>query len=297
VDCSLPAIAERASASERGVRILCDYLVTLGFLTKPNGSYGLAPDAALFLDRSSPASLATTARHLAHDSMIASFRDMAALVRAGGASGSGTLAPDDPLWVEFARWMAPLFRSQAEMMAPLLTESGRAATVLDVAAGHGLFGIAVARHNPAAQIVAVDWAPVLEVARANAEEFGVADRYRTIPGSVFDVDLGTGYDVVLLPNFLHHFDAPTNVALLRKLRAAMTDGGLIATVEFVPNDDRVTPPVAATFSLTMLGTTPAGDAYTFSEIDRMFRDAGFGDSRQLPLPGTPQRLILTRYGA
>jgi hypothetical protein len=126
------AIAERASASERGVRILCDYLVTLGFLTKPNGSYGLAPDAALFLDRSSPASLATTARHLAHDSMIASFRDMAALVRAGGASGSGTLAPDDPLWVEFARWMAPLFRSQAEMMAPLLTESGRAATVLDV---------------------------------------------------------------------------------------------------------------------------------------------------------------------
>ena len=290
------AIAERAGASERGVRILCDYLVTLGFLTKSPSGYGLSPDAALFLDRRSPVCLGTGSRHLAHDTMIASFRDVAGLVRAGGAAGSGTLAPDDPLWVEFAKWMAPLFRTQAKMLAPLVSRPGRADTVLDVAAGHGLFGLYVAKHNPEARIVAVDWAPVLEVARANAEAFGVADRYRTIPGSVFDVDLGTGYNVVLLPNFLHHFDAPTNIGLLRKLRAAMTPGGLVATVEFVPNDDRITPPVAAAFALTMLGTTPAGDAYTFAELDRMFREAGFGGSRQLPLPATPQRLILTKNG-
>src|SRR6185369_2508977 len=96
-------------------------------------------------------------------------------------------------------------------------------------------------------------------------------RFETIPGSAFTADFGSGYDLVLLTNFLHHFDVPTNEALLRKVHAALKPGGRAVTLEFVPNEDRVSPPVAAEFSLMMLGNTPAGDAYTFSELDRMFR--------------------------
>ena len=95
-------------------------------------------------------------------------------------------------------------------------------------------------------------------------------------------------------DFLHHFDPPIKVRLLRRVRAAMHPGGLVATIEFVPNDDRVSPPLAAAFSLTMLGSTPAGDAYPFREIERMFADAGFGESRVHPLDPTPQQLVLTR---
>jgi SAM-dependent methyltransferase len=224
---------------------------------------------------------------------MAPFADMSGLVRRGGAPDRGTLEPDDPIWVEFARSMAPMVAMQAKMIAPLVTVPGRAAQVLDIAAGHGLFGIEIARHNPAAQIVAVDWATVLDVARENAVAAGVAGRYRTIPGSAFDVDFGSGFDLVLLPNFLHHFDPATNVRLLRRVRAAMTPSGRVATVEFVPNPDRISPPGTAAFSLTMLGSTPEGDAYTFAELDRMFREAGFGESRLHVLEPTPQQLILT----
>ena len=35
--------------------------------------------------------------------------------------------------------------------------------VLDIAAGHGLFGITIAQRTPQAQIVAVDWAGVLKL--------------------------------------------------------------------------------------------------------------------------------------
>src|SRR6202035_4159123 len=125
---------------------------------------------------------------------------------------------------------------------------------------HGLFGIAIARHNPKAQVVGVDWKNVLEVALENARAASVMDRYSTIPGSAFDVNFGTGYDLVLLPNFLPHFDPPTNVGLLKKIRAAMNPGGQVATVEFVPNDDRVSPLAAVAFSLTMLVHTDGGDA-------------------------------------
>jgi len=65
----------------------------------------------------------------------------------------------------------------------------------------------------------------------------------------------------------------------------------VATVEFVPNDDRISPPMAASFSLMMLGSTEGGDAYTFKELDAMFRDAGFGESTAQELG--PETLILT----
>jgi ubiquinone/menaquinone biosynthesis C-methylase UbiE len=163
--------------------------------------------------------------------------------------------------------------------------------VLDIAAGHGLFGIGVATQNPDAQIVAVDWAPVLEVASANARKAGVANRYETLAGSAFDVDYGGPYDVVLLTNFLHHFDPPTCVALLTKVRRALTPRGRAAALEFVPNDDRVSPPMVAAFAMTMLGTTASGDAYTFREYEGMYREAGFGRVTWDPIPHAPHTIV------
>ena len=81
--------------------------------------------------------------------------------------------------------------------------------------------------------------------------------------------------------------------LLKRVRAALKPGGRLATVEFVPNDDRISPPAAAAFSMMMLGSTEGGDAYTFKDLDAMFRDAGFGGSEAQPL--RPQTLILTKY--
>src|SRR5258708_4799147 len=110
----------------------------------------------------------------------------------------------------------------AEQIAGLLgAAAGKPWKVLDIAAGHGMFGITLAKHNPQAEIVAVDWAPVLEVAKSNAQAAGVAARYRTLPGSAFDVEFGTGYDIVLLTNILHHFRAAENETLLRKVNAAL----------------------------------------------------------------------------
>src|ERR1700720_637713 len=160
-------------------------------------------------------------------------------------------------------------------------------------AGHGLFGIAFAKNNPQAEIVALDWAPVLEVAKENARNAAVSDRYSTIEGSAFDVEYGSGYDLVLLTNFLHCFDMSTCEALLRKVGAALADGGRALTLEFVPNEDRISPPEAAGFSMTMLGATPSGDAYTFSELERMFSNAGFAHSEIHPLPPSIEQVVIS----
>jgi ubiquinone/menaquinone biosynthesis C-methylase UbiE len=190
--------------------------------------------------------------------------------------------------------MAPLLALPAELIAQLLdAASGQKWKVLDIAAGHGLFGVTLAKHNPNAEIVAIDWPNVLEVAKENAQAAGVADRYSVIPGSAFEVDFGNGYDLVLLTNFLHHFDLDTCERLLRKVYTALKVDGRVVALEFVPNEDRVSPPVAASFSMMMLGTTPSGDAYTFSEYDRMFRNIGFSSSELHALSPTFQQVVIS----
>ncbi len=250
----------------------------------------------MFLDRRSPAYIGIAERFLASPTLMDAYKDLAAIVRKGGEtmSAHGTMDPDHPIWIEFARSMAPMMAMPAEAIAKLAgAEKGAPWKVLDIAAGHGLFGIAIARQNPNATIVAVDWPRVLEVAREHAVSAGVASRYQVLPGSAFEVEFGEGYDIVLLTNFLHHFDQPTCETLLRKVAAALKPGGRAITFEFVPNEDRVSPPMAAAFSMVMLGTTESGDAYTFSEFDRMLRNSGFGASELHPLPPSPGQVIIS----
>jgi hypothetical protein len=294
---SASVLAKKFQATERGMRILCDYLVITGFLTKSNGQYALTPDSAIFLDRRSPAYMGTIARFITLPQITASYQNLAEIVRKGHPPerGQEVLETENLMWVEFARSMAPLQAPAAQAIAGMLdSDAGQKWKVLDIAAGHGLFGIAVAKRNRHAEIYAVDWPAVLAVASENARAAGVEARHHTIPGSAFEVDLGSGYDVILLTGFLHHFDPASIDRLLRKLHAALSPHGQVVTLEFVPNDDRVSPPDAASFSMVMLGTTPAGDAYPFSEYDRMFQKAGFSRSELRRLPDGPQSVILSR---
>jgi SAM-dependent methyltransferase len=287
------ALAERCKASPRGTRILCDYLVVIGFLQKEGDRYRLTPDSATFLDRRSPTCIASAVVFLGSSMLTERFQNLADAVRKGGRH-DGTLEPEHPIWVEFAKGMAPLMAMPAQMMARLAgAPNGTPWKVLDIAAGHGAFGITMAKHNPHAEVFAVDWANVLELAKENARKAGLDGRYHTLPGSAFEVEFGTGYDIALLTNILHHFDAAACEKLLRRAHAALKPGGRALTLEFVPHDDRVSPPQAAGFSLTMLAGTPAGDAYTFAELAQMFRNAGFASSELHAIPPAFHSVVLS----
>jgi SAM-dependent methyltransferase len=113
-----------------------------------------------------------------------------------------------------------------------------------------------------------------------------------LAGSAFDVPFGSGYDLVLLPNFLHHFDPPACEHILAKAHAALAPGGRVVIVEFVPDDDRSGPADAVRFSLVMLAGTPGGDAYTFAEYQTMLRNAGFQGATLHDLPPSPARVVI-----
>jgi len=291
------SLARQCAASERGIRILCDFLTINGVLQKEDGHYRHTPTSAAFLDPRSPHSLASVAQFLSNPAMREPSEHMAEIVRSGRTvlPGQGSVEPENPLWVQFAETMAPMMAPVAGPLAAIVLE-GHAGPmrVLDIAAGHGLFGIEIAKQNAEAHVTGLDWAPVLRVALENARKAGVADRYEMLSGSAFEVDYGGPYDAVLLTNFLHHFDKPTCVALLKKVYAVVKPGGCVATLEFVPNEDRVSPPMAAAFSMTMLLSTASGDAYTFKELSAMYEEAGFTQVTEHPVPMSPHTVVMGR---
>lgn len=289
---AVPEIATRCRASERGIAVLCDYLTVIGFLRKEQGSYSLTPDTAAFLSKRSPAYLGATAEFLANPESIRSFEHLTEIVRRGTIPPSANMVSDDnPVWVQFARAMMPMMAPAAQAIGDVLDVAGKGPLrVLDIAASHGLFGIELARRNPHVKVVAVDWAAVLDVATDNASRVGVRNQLELVPGDAFKVEFDGPFDIALITNFLHHFDRATNTAFMRKVATALKPGGRAVVLEFVPNDDRVSPPIAAAFAMTMLGGTPNGTTYTLRDLENIARDAGFTSVAAHAAP--PQTIVV-----
>jgi SAM-dependent methyltransferase len=272
---TIRALAAAVHASERGLGALCDYLAVQGHLVKRGIRYSLSLNARLYLTATSPAYLGSAVKFLAGDATVAAFCRLRETVERGAGSA-------DLDWVDYARSMAPLARPVAEFAAAAFkVDAAGPIQVLDLAAGHGLYGIAIAVQNPAAHVFALDSTQVLEVAIENARQAGVAERYHPIHGDAFQAGFGGPYDLALATNFTHHFDQAANVRLFEKIRDALKPAGRIALIDFILNADRISPAPDAAFALTLLATSARGTVYTFQEYSKMLRAAGFRHVRHL----------------
>ena len=284
-------LAGKAGVPERGMRILCDYLAIQGLIAKSEARYAHTATSAAFLDRRSPVSMAPTLPFMMNNKIMTAFRGLTETIRQGRTSLEEPLAGEEAAeWVLFARSMQPMMAAAAEFIAEIVLSGGMPARVLDVAASHGLFGFAVVRRAPACELVVQDFPSVLDVTSENARAAGVP--VTLLPGSAFTVELGTGYDVVLVPNFFHHFSVDDNITLMKRFYNAMRPGGRMMILEMVPNEDHLTPPTAASFAMMMLGNTVSGDAYTMAEYGRMLDAANFGQRELMDVPMAPQQLIV-----
>ena len=118
------SIAKHAQASERGIRILCDFLVINGVLAKEGNRYKHTPNSAAFLDPASPACMASVAHFMARPELISGLTGLADVVRAGRTHlpGEGSVEPENPLWVEFAEKMAPMMGPMAGPLGAVVLE-------------------------------------------------------------------------------------------------------------------------------------------------------------------------------
>ena len=284
---TIRALASACRAAERGLRALCDYLTVQGHLAKRGTRYSLTLNSRLYLTTASPAYLGSAVKFLASDSAVTAFCSLRKTVERGSAAS----AKLD--WIEYAHSMAPLAQPIASFVASALkVKSAGPIQVLDLAAGHGLYGLAIAGQNRSAQIFALDSRKVLEIAIENARQAGAAERFHPIPGDAFQTRFGGPYDLILVANFAHHLDETENIRLFRKCRTALKPSGRFVLIDFIVNPDRISPAPDASFALTLLATSEHGSIYTFQEFSKMLRAAGFHRVRRLNQRGLGRSILI-----
>src|SRR5262245_56860631 len=140
------ALAKAIGASERGTRILADYMTIQGSLGKEGTRYMLTPESAMFLDKRSPAYMGAMAGFLGAPHHRENLANLTEIVRKGGtlASEGSNTAPHDEFCVEFARSMGGLATPGAMFIANLIgSAEGKPVKVVGIAGGDGGFGMGV----------------------------------------------------------------------------------------------------------------------------------------------------------
>lgn len=290
---NLRAIARETGASERGLAAILNVLVGLEFLSKNGDVYALTPESAAFLVSTKPSFMGGLLRHTSQD-LIPKWLHLNEVVATGlSASAVNQQQTGAEFFEKFVNDIFPMSYGAAQDLANHLQlgQKNGQAKVLDLAAGSGVWGIALAQSAPNVTVCAVDWPGVLPVTRKNVEKFGLADRFTYSEGDLQEADFGSGHNVATLGHILHSEGVERSRKLLAKTFSALAPGGTIAIAEFLVNADRTGPMNGLIFAVNMLVNTDNGGTYSFEEISGWLAEAGFVDARTIPGRG-PSPLIL-----
>jgi 3-hydroxy-5-methyl-1-naphthoate 3-O-methyltransferase len=286
-------VAEYAKGSIRGWRAVLNCLVSLDLLAKEGVRYRTTPETSMFLVTTKPSYLGGFFKHISKQ-LIPSWLYLEEIVRTGKPDAAvNDRATGEEFFTEFVNDLFPLSYPAVNALGQYLNLQGATSSVrvLDIAAGSGVWGIALAQQSEHVQVSAVDWPNVLEVTRQMTARFGLTSRFDFLPGDILEVDFPESCDVATLGHILHSEGETRSRALLKKVNNALKSGGTIAIAEFTPNSDRTGPPLGMIFAVNMLVNTEVGDTYPFEQVAGWLHEAGFVNARELPSPG-PAPLIL-----
>ncbi len=266
-------VAAAAAADPRAMRMLLDAAAVLGLLRKQGEAYALTPLSARYLAENSPDYLG---EGLKLDRHWPGWTHLADAVRAGRPPRAGRPQGE--------RFAAPALRGMYAQNRPAAERLGQAlspalppsARVLDVACGSAVWSLALARAQPALRVTALDFPPVLELAREFIARENAAAQYEFLPGDMHAVALEpAAYDLILLANVAHSAGEAKLRQLLHRLAAALRPGGRLAIVDMIPDPERTGPLLPVIFALNLLLHTEQGDAYTLGQYRAWLEAAGF----------------------
>ena len=287
-------ISKETGASVRGLRAVMNALVGLELLKKDRkGKYSLTPESEAFLISSKPGTLAgffqTILPRLA--SKWLQITEVARTGRPVAAVNEET--EGTKFFSQLVESIIPMSYGGGQKLANHLkvSKTKDEVRVLDLAAGSGIWGIALAEKAPRVRVTAVDWAGMIPTTQRITQKFGVSDRFEFVGGDLLEANFGNGYDIAMLGHILHSEGEQRSRELLKKTFRALKPGGTIAIAEWLVNDRRTEPIHSLMFAVQMLVNTEQGDTFSFNEIKSWLEDAGFKKVRKLEAPG-PSPLVL-----
>jgi SAM-dependent methyltransferase len=291
-------LARETQCSVRGLKALLDALVGFEFLKRKGNRFALTPESSAFLVSGKPDYHGGFLQNMTHQ-LIPNWMQLTETVRTGQPVRSvNEQETGAEFFAELVEGIFPMsYRASQVLGKHLKLDSLKEpATVLDIAAGSGVWGIALAQQSPHLKILAVDWPKVLEVTKRIAERHGVAERLEISAGDLLEADFAQGHHLATLGHILHSEGRERSQRLLKKVFEALAPGGTVAIAEFVPNNERTGPANALMFAVNMLVNTDEGDTFSFEEISDWLREAGFRNIRLLNAPAPSPLVLATKPG-
>jgi precorrin-6B methylase 2 len=294
---TLSQVSAETGASKRGLRAIMNALVGLELLSKSKGEeYALTPESAAFLVSTRPGYMGGLVRHTS-EHLLPKWLHLTEVVRTGAPRAAvNQQTTGAEFFHEFVEDIFPMSWPAACALAQHLNlpNASQPVSVLDIATGSGVWGIAMAKESPMVRVRAVDWEHVLDVTRRVTTRFGVADRFEYIDGDILAADLGSGHHVATLGHILHSEGEERARKLLGRVYDALAPGAHVAIAEMVPNDERTAPAFPLIFAVNMLVHTDAGDTFPFEEMKAWLAETGFANARTFESPGPSPLLLATK---
>lgn len=291
-------VATAGGATERGVRMLLDALTAMELIGKQGETYSLTPESSAFLVSKKRSFQGGIFLHLSKH-ILPGWMKLTDIVRNGRPAVSvNQQAGGAEFFAGLVEEILPMSYPSAQALAAALKleDAKEPVSVLDVAAGSGVWSIALAQRSPQVKVTAVDWPPVIAVTRKVTAKFGVSERYQFVESDLLKADFGSGHHIATLGHIIHSEGEARSRELLGKVFNALAPGGTVVIAETMPNDDRAGPLFALLFAVNMLVSSDQGNTYTLGEMTGWLKSAGFTDVRTIPAPAQSPLVLATKPG-
>lgn len=272
------SLAARLSCDERGLHSLLEALVNCHYLREINGKFELSPSIVKWLSPDEPQSVNWFLEFNFDNWELMSHLEES--IRTGKSFDLHSKLTDVDQWRRYMRGLHDLSKIAAKEMVMRCSIGGSPKRLLDIAGGHGGYSAAFCRKYRQLRATIFDLPQVTDIGTEIVKDYygDVADRIEFTQGDLRADSLGSGYDVILLLNAIHHFDSDQVQRSFKEIFNALTPGGTFIILDQLKAAGASTSYLGSLAQLLFLVMTN-GTSYDLQQVTAWLEKTGFSNVR------------------
>lgn len=290
-------ISQETGVPANRITTLLTALRTVGAIDLQDSIYVNAPATGVFLSRESKHEFGDYLRYQIDGQMYPFLTQLNDVI-------DGSLDPD--AIDSYQDWMSDPQQaniySEAQHSGSLgpgktlarMVDLSDARRLLDVGGGTGAMSIRLLEANPELNSTIIDFPNVSEIGWRFVTEAGMMERIRYIPGNALKIEWPKEQDAILMSYLFSGIPEGEIPRLIDYAFECLAVGGRLILHDFMVEDDRTGPAMAALWQLQHMAFTPEARSITPSWLKDLLSKAGFQDVREDEMIPGMTRLIHAR---